>query len=549
MKKEKHRIGCGYAPNAPSGLIEHSKHGLKMEQSFESKFINAIFEKMIRCSTNDSILNLLNNLIESKTSSLIRTGFDSVFAKLEIGLFGKNSQSKHVFLGSQTGQKLHSALGGFYWELMKKYVTDWKYRQDNHIPIEPPKRIMKPLKKTYTGWKHLRDEIQPEWKIFPDNPKTEHVKIFNEDQMSPYERIERIIQGKDTDRVGFGPYFDWAVPFLGGSNNWKFCYDGIETGWACLNLWIRIGGCDFLPNGTGVSAYTVPYPTSHSRFFYNWNYPEDHIVPQFIEKELLKSYADLDNFGFSGLIQQITKRMIRDTFILFRELLYQGKVLKYYFGPVQKQFFPYSQGIFDVWDTIPMWRGMVPFMKDLRQRKQEVIEVFHYVNKTITDFMINLTKLIKAKTILFGNSRGSNSWVSPKMFEEVFWPSMKYSFNQCFENNIVPMCHLDNNWTENMEIFADRLPKRSCIFHLDQVDLCEVRNRIGDHFCLMGGMSPALLVGSSAEKVEEETKRYIENVGTDGLIVASGCEYPADTPIQNIYAQKRAIKKYGFFKK
>ena len=41
----------------------------------------------------------------------------------------------------------------------------------------------------------------------------------------------------------------------------------------------------------------------------------------------------------------------------------------------------------------------------------------------------------------------------------------------------------------------------------------------------------------------------IENIGEDGLIIASGCEYPADTPIQNVFAQKRAIKKFGFFKR
>ncbi len=196
-----------------------------------------------------------------------------------------------------------------------------------------------------------------------------------------------------------------------------------------------------------------------------------------------------------------------------------------------------------------MARGLVPFMKDLVKHPDDVIAAFEFVNRPLTDLMIQFGKLTKARTALIGNSRGSNTWIPRKMFEQVFWPSMKYTFQECFKNGIIPMCHLDNNWTDNMAFFVENLPKRSCIFHLDQVDLVKVHEITGDHFCLMGGMSPALLVHSSPEKVEAETRRYIEAIGHDGLIVASGCEYPADTPIQNVYAQKRAILKYGFYKK
>jgi hypothetical protein len=128
-----------------------------------------LFDKLINFSTNNSVLNLLNNLVDSKASTLIRACLDYPLAKLETRLFGKNSQSKHVFLGSIISQKYNSALGGFYWELMKKYVLDWKNRQNNRILIQPPKRIIKPLKRTYIGWKQLREEIQRIGKSFPNN--------------------------------------------------------------------------------------------------------------------------------------------------------------------------------------------------------------------------------------------------------------------------------------------------------------------------------------------------------------------------------------------
>ena len=47
--------------------------------------------------------------------------------------------------------------------------------------------------------------------------------------------------------------------------------------------------------------------------------------------------------------------------------------------------------------------------------------------------------------------------------------------------------------------------------------------------------------------VEEKAERYIEHIGEDGLILSSGCEIPFDIPVQNIYALKKAIIKYGTF--
>ncbi|MHA1340995.1 MAG: uroporphyrinogen decarboxylase family protein [Promethearchaeota archaeon] len=551
MEKEiKHRYGCGYNHKAPSGIIEHSKYGPQMEKAFESNFLNKIFNKIIKVATNDLFLSVLNKSRGKFSSKIIKSFIDSLFINLTNKSFKSPEEKARAFLaffGKNNYSKYKSLIGGYIIELGKKYISDWDYRQNNAIKIKPPIRKLSKVKKTYRGWKYLRDEIQPKWKIFPENPEKEIIRIFENDQIDPKDRILNLIAGKNADRVGFGPQFDWATGFFGGSNLWKFCYDGIETGWAQLNVWIRAGGMDFLPDGFGLAAYTVPYPDAHSRFFYKWSYPTDSIVPQFIEKELLKTYEDLYDYGMTGMLQQITKRMIRDTILLIRELIYLSKINSYYFGPYTDKFLPYSQLIFAIWDILPMWRGMIPFMRDMKKHPQKVIEAFEFLNKPYTKIMIGLGKLIKAKTALIGNSRGSNSWISPKLFKKIYWPSMKYTIKELLKNNIIPVCHLDNNWTENMAIFAEELPKRSCLFHLDQVDLVEVNKIIDGRFCLMGGMSPGLLVYGTPAKVEEETTRYIKNIKENGLIIASGCEYPADIPAQNLYAQKRAIKKYGFF--
>lgn len=547
MKRRKHRVGIGFEPRSPSGLMEHSPRAKEMEDAFQNKIRNKIFALLIRFSTSNRMLTIARGASGGKIIKIPMNLIDIIATKLDKGNFEDVHGAKQAFLGRITGAKYRSALGGYIIEIVRKYIADWTNRQIKKIRIEPPKRKLGSITKTYMGWKQLRESLQPDWEVFPKDPKHDIVKIFSEDTMNPRERMKRLIKGKDADRVAYGPLWDWGVAFMGGSNLWKLCYDGIETGWASVNVWFRIGGADFLPTIAPTSAYSYPLPDAHSRFFFDWRYPSDNNYPQNIEKELLKSYDDLYDYGMVGLAQEISKRMIRDTIILLREILYSGKVTKHYFGPYMRQFLPYAQLMFATWDILPMWRSMLPFLRDMRKKPEVVIEAFEFLNKPLTDVMISLGKLFKAKTALIGNSRGSNSWISPKMFEDIFWPSMKYTFKRCFENKIIPFCHFDNDWTDNMSFLAEKLPKRSCVFHLDQVDLVKVHDIIGDHFCLMGGMSPGLLVKGSPQRVEEETKRYIENIRQDGLIIASGCEFPADTPIQNVYAQKRAIKKYGFF--
>lgn len=63
----------------------------------------------------------------------------------------------------------------------------------------------------------------------------------------------------------------------------------------------------------------------------------------------------------------------------------------------------------------------------------------------------------------------------------------------------------------------------------------------------MGGLSPADICLSTPEQLEIKLRRYIEAIGNDGLILASGCEFPIDIPIANFQTYKRAIAKYGVF--
>ncbi|MHA1731767.1 MAG: uroporphyrinogen decarboxylase family protein [Promethearchaeota archaeon] len=542
------RFGVGVNDTrVPSGLMGKSSFAAKFEASVRNPVLERALCFAKKVLLSDRVLNILAKNLSHPLSRVARGVVDVLGTRLDRRLTPDPVGLRGALFGRKNEAGYRSALAGLLLEVLKKYVLDWKSRQEAGRAVPPHRRVVTPPPKTYLGWKRLRDELQPGWKMVPRD--SDVVRVLPTDQMDPRERIERLIRGEEVDRVGFGPNWDFAVCYLGGSNIWEFCYDGIATGLASVNTHLRVGGSDFLPVAFGVGAYAVPFPDIHSRFFYGYSLPHDAGFPQFLETGVLRSLDDLLERGLTAQLQEVTKRTMQDFLAMLREVVYDQVVVKRYFGPVWDRYFPYAEGMISALDLLPMARGVGKFAYDCRKWPEKVDEAFQFYGKPLVDLMVRVSKAIGARSVLVGCSRGSNTFMSVEKFEETHWPTLKYAIEETIKAGMVPTCHFDNDWTQTMEFLAEKLPKRSCLFHLDQVDLVEVHDRIGDHFCLMGGVDPGTVALASPSKLQRVLERYIEAIGEDGLILASGCEIPVDVPIENLYAYKRAILARGVFRR
>ncbi|GAB4321847.1 MAG: hypothetical protein Kow0069_26320 [Promethearchaeota archaeon] len=547
-KRNKPRPGIGANDwRVPSGLMGKTEFAAKFEASVRLPPLEAFFGSLERALLSDRALSFasrwgsrrplrwLPELLELAGSVVDRRALSSP-ELFKLALFGRRGRARH-----------RSALGGLLRFLLGKHVRDWAARQVAGRRVPAHRRKVRPPPKTYRGWKRLRDATFPGWKLVPD--PGEPVRILPTDRMDPKERVERLVAGKETDRVGFGPNWNFAQAYLGGSNLWEFCYDGIAAGLAAVNAHLRLGGTDFLPTAFGLGAYAVPFPDAHSRFFFDFSLPHDAGFPQFLESEILPSLDALFDHGLVAQAREVTKRLTRDAVVMMREALYFQCVLGRYFGPVRDRYYDYAAGILSSFDLLPLARGVVGFARDCRKRPDDVRRAFWLLTKPMVDLWVRLCHLTGAKTVLVGCSRGSNTFMSVETFERTHWPPMKYALETFIANGITPTCHFDNDWTENVEFLAEKLPKRSVLLHLDQVDLVDVHDRVGDHFCLMGGLSPGVVALGSPAKLEAELRRQVEAIGEDGLILASGCEFPVDVPVENVYAYKKVVSEVGVFRR
>ncbi|MHA1149559.1 MAG: uroporphyrinogen decarboxylase family protein [Promethearchaeota archaeon] len=521
--------------------------------SIENPIIDKFFNPILSVLTKDRSLNLIYNLKDTPARKILRSFLEISSARIEKKA-GISKELRLCLFGKEGSKGKRSALAFLLVPILKKYLSAWKSRQVNKIEVPRTIHIKGKLPEIWIGWKKLRDEVCPNFNLSFDPKKEKTIKILPDDILTPKERINRLVEFKDVDRIGIGFSITHATSFIGAqpSHNigglWQFAMGpGINMAKAALNTWIRLGGLDFLPSP--MMPMVNPIPETHSPFYFDWKAPSDIIYEQFIEKELFKLYDQIFDWGLTSLAQEVSKAVVYRAILGLRETIKAFAGFgKYFDKAYQKLFESYALSIFALWDIIPMARGMVPFFKDLRKRPEEIIEVFEFLEPGLTELGLAIAKIAKAKYVLIGNSRGSNSWISPKMFEKIFWPTQKATCEKIIKAGYKLCAHLDNDWTDNMEYMLE-LPKHSGFFHLDQADLPKVREIIGDHFCLMGNLQPAITTGSGPDIVYKETKKLIETCGKEGgYIVATGCEAPATIPIENYYAVKRAIKDHGYFK-
>jgi uroporphyrinogen decarboxylase len=88
-----------------------------------------------------------------------------------------------------------------------------------------------------------------------------------------------------------------------------------------------------------------------------------------------------------------------------------------------------------------------------------------------------------------------------------------------------------------------------CLSIDNAADLELARQQVGRRVRLMGNVSPSevMLQGTPAT-VREAVRRCVRKAGNNprGLIVASGCSLPVETPFANIDAMLDAVREIGW---
>jgi Uroporphyrinogen decarboxylase (URO-D) len=199
-------------------------------------------------------------------------------------------------------------------------------------------------------------------------------------------------------------------------------------------------------------------------------------------------------------------------------------------------------------DSFSLARGLMPFVRDCKTRPEEVAraaddltESYYFVSRLIS-------LLMGVPRVQIFLHRSSNDFISPKMFEELAFPSLKRLVDKLVAAGISPVLHCDGNWDLNLEKLRE-LPAGRCVVQFDgPTDIFLAKEVIGDRMCIMGDVPPDMLVLGSPGEIDECCHRLIEEVGRGGgYIMSSGCEVPPNAKPENVKAMLDSVVKHGYY--
>jgi hypothetical protein len=197
-------------------------------------------------------------------------------------------------------------------------------------------------------------------------------------------------------------------------------------------------------------------------------------------------------------------------------------------------------------DVLSMTRSMEKFFKDVIQIPDKLLEVMLKTSDEWIKILEPQADHTGIRRAFIGDSRSSNQFISLKNFEKVFLPPMKRLVNGLVEKDIIPILHLDSDWTNNLEYFLE-LPAKKFVVQFDgMTDIFRAKEVLKGHCAIMGDVPAAMLVLGSPSEVDEYAKKLMTVVGRDGgFIYSSGCCVPMNAKHENMKAFFDAVDKYG----
>jgi uroporphyrinogen decarboxylase len=141
----------------------------------------------------------------------------------------------------------------------------------------------------------------------------------------------------------------------------------------------------------------------------------------------------------------------------------------------------------------------------------------------------------------------SSTVVSPKQFKDIGLSYLKRLISHIHARGKSVTLHICGKTRPIWSLMADT--GADCLSIDNEASLSEAKVAVGDRVRLMGNVPPvAVLFEGNPEQVRQAVRSCVREAGDNprGLIVATGCSLPTETPFDNIDAMVRVVDEIGW---
>ena len=190
-----------------------------------------------------------------------------------------------------------------------------------------------------------------------------------------------------------------------------------------------------------------------------------------------------------------------------------------------------------VFDILSLTHSMEPFLLDLVTIPGKIMDVVNAATPHLIDRTVGTIKQTHATRVAVWAMRSSSTFISPDMFKEYAWPSMKKMIEAFWKAGAVSVIHCDGNWLPMLKYFPE-VPKGSVHFELDgTTDVLKAYDIVGGWHSIRGDVPSTLFAFGTPDKVGEYCEKLITEVGMKGgFMLGSGCEVPLNAKVENVKA-------------
>lgn len=192
-------------------------------------------------------------------------------------------------------------------------------------------------------------------------------------------------------------------------------------------------------------------------------------------------------------------------------------------------------------------RGYVGLTMDMHEQPDKVLKACEALAPHLCHVGLSTADPEKKLPIGFWMHRGCVPFITPAQFKSHYWPTLKPIIEEFWKNGLQTLFYAEGNWNPHLDAFAE-LPDRSIVYHVDRADIFEVHRKLGEKFCLSGGIPNVMLSYGQPQEVRQFCKKVIEEVGRNGgYIMDAAAIMQDDTSIENLRAMTEATREYGVY--
>jgi len=192
-------------------------------------------------------------------------------------------------------------------------------------------------------------------------------------------------------------------------------------------------------------------------------------------------------------------------------------------------------------------RGYMGLTMDVVERPEKVLAACEALMPHLTYVADTTADPAGMVPIGFWMHRGCVPFVRPETFDRFYWSTLKPVIEELWARGHQVLFYAEGNWDYHLDRFAE-LPDRSIVYHVDRGDIFLARRKLGEKFCLSGGVPNTLLSSGKPEEVRQHCRKIIEGVARDGgYIMDASAIVQNDAAPENIRAMTEAAREFGVY--